>query len=95
MNNFAEFDDSARFSGVDSFVRLLANTFIIVAVGLSVAALAFGFVQMATSSGDPKNAERAQRAILWGALGIFIALIAYVLKNVLINAAGISSTAIY
>jgi len=89
MNSFAP-DNPARFTGVGSFVSLLANVFIVIAVGLSIVALAFGFIQMATSTGDIKNAERAQRTLLWGAIGIVISLLAYALKTVLFNAAGIS-----
>ena len=79
-----------QYTEVQSFVGLVASTFVVIATGISIAMLAFGFLQMATSSGDPKNAERAQRAILWGAAGILISLLAYVLKRVLLNAAGVS-----
>lgn len=45
---------------------------------------------MATSAGDPKSAEKAQRALLWGGAGIIISLLVFVLKSVLIKTAGIS-----
>ncbi len=86
--NFAP--QGGQYTEVQSFVYLVANAFVVIAVGISVAMLAFGFLQMATSSGDPKNAERAQRAILWGAVGILVSLFAYALKLVLLNAAGVS-----
>lgn len=92
FNNIMNFvpDDPARFSGVESFVYLIANVFIVIAIGLSIVALAIGFLQMATSSGDPKNAERAQRTLTWGVVGLVVSLFAYVLKLVLLNMAGVS-----
>ena len=78
-----------QYTEVQSFVGLVANTFVVIAIGISIAMLAFGFLQMATSSGDPKNTERAQRTLLWGAVGMLISLLAYVLKIVLLNAASI------
>jgi hypothetical protein len=78
------------YEGPRPFLVLLANFFILVAAGLSVAALAFGFVLYATSSGDIKNTEKAQRAVLWGAIGIAISLAAFALEYVLTNATGVT-----
>lgn len=82
-------DKAPGFASVQDFFYLLANTMLTIAFGLSIVAMALGFVQMATGIGDPKNMERAQRALLWGGIGFVISLIAWVLKAVLINAAGI------
>jgi uncharacterized protein YacL len=91
FNNIMKFAPAGtQYTEVQSFVNVFANTAVIIAAFLSIVAIAFGFVQIATSSGDPKNAERAQRAILWGAVGLVVSLLAWVLKNVLLNAAGIS-----
>jgi len=88
MGSFAP--DNTMFSGPESFVFLLANLFVYIAGGLSVIAIAFGFLQLATSSGDVKNAEKAQRAILWGAVGLVVSFLAFILKNVLLKTAGVS-----
>jgi len=86
--NFAP--QGGQYTEVQSFVYLVANAFVVIAVGISVAMLAFGFLQIATSSGDPKSVEKAQRALLWGAVGLLVSLLAFVLKTVLLNAAGVS-----
>lgn len=79
-------DNAGKYSSVQSFVVLVANALIVFAIGLSVVSLSFGFIQMATSSGDEKRTERAQRALLWGAAGILISLLATALKVVLLKA---------
>jgi cytochrome bd-type quinol oxidase subunit 2 len=83
-------DTAEKYTGVSSFISVLARFFVICGVGLSIVALAYGFLQIATSSGDPKNAERARRTIMWGAAGLLISLFAYVLVKVLINTTGIT-----
>jgi hypothetical protein len=83
-------DNPNKYSNVQSFVDVLAYFFVGVAGSLSVVAIAFGFLQIATSTGDPKNTERAQRALIWGAFGLVISIIIWVLKLVLFNAVGIS-----
>lgn len=81
--------DNQMYTGVESFVYLLANIFIVVALGLSVLALAFGFISIATGSGDPKNTQKAQQAILWGGIGLGVSFLAYALKTALIASMGI------
>jgi hypothetical protein len=80
----------AKLTTVSSFVILLANLFIIIAFGLSVVSLALSLVQFATSSGDPKQAQKAQNGIMWSVLGMIIALLAFALKAIFIKFAGIA-----
>lgn len=84
-----------EYVGVSSFINILAKFFVTCGVGLSVVAIAYGSVQMATSSGDIKNAEKAQRAILWGAVGLLVSILAFVLVKVLLNTAGVSGVDVY
>lgn len=90
MNAVVGSNKVSALSSVESFVTLLANVFIVVAFGLSIASIAFSFVQFITSTGDPKMVEKAQRGALWGVIGVILSILAYTLKNILVSSAGIT-----
>jgi cytochrome bd-type quinol oxidase subunit 1 len=83
-------DPASRFTTVQNFFYALANTVLTIAFGLSIVAIAFAFIQMSTSVGDIKNTERAQRTLIWGGIGFVVSIGGWMLKEVLINAAGLS-----
>ena len=75
---------------VAGFVSLLANIFVVAALGVSITTLAYGFVLYTISSGDQKAIARAQTAVTWSVLGFIIAAISFVLKAVFLSAMGIT-----
>jgi hypothetical protein len=77
-------------STVSGIVNLLASIFVAVAVGLSIISIAYAFIQFIVSTGDEKLLQKAQTSALWGVLGFIIASLAFVLKNVLLGAAGVA-----
>jgi len=79
-----------RFTTVQAVVVAVANVFILIALGLSIVSIAFSFIQFIVSTGDEKLLQKAQTSLLWGAIGFIIAALAFVLKNVLLSATGIT-----
>jgi hypothetical protein len=69
----------SSISTVAGFVTILANIFIIIAVGVSLISIAIAFIQFITSTGD-----------MWGAFGLAVSLLAFTLKNILVASAGIT-----
>jgi hypothetical protein len=80
----------SSISTVAGFVTILANIFIIIAVGVSLISIAIAFIQFITSTGDIKLVEKAQRGVMWGAFGLAVSLLAFTLKNILVASAGIT-----
>jgi hypothetical protein len=76
--------------GVEGLVIRGANFFIIIAFVLSFLALAFSFIQMITSTGDKKAAERAQKNMLWSGIGVVACFGLYAIKDALIQLFGIN-----
>jgi len=74
---------------VAGFTVLLANLFVIIAAGVSVISMAFSFIQIITSAGDPKAAQKAQTGVLWGGIGLIVSILAFVIKDVIVSVAGV------
>ena len=89
MNGANGGNRAGAFGSVGSFVMVLANVFVVIALGLSFISIALSFIQFVTSAGDPKMVEKAERGILWGGIGFVLSLLAFTLKNLLLRMAGL------
>ena len=70
---------------------VVANVFVIIAVGMSLVSMAYSFIQFAVSQGDKDALDRAKTTLVWGGIGMFLALAAYTIKNVIVGAADLES----
>ena len=80
-----------RFPSVGAVFGFVANFVLAVAMGVSVAGLAYSFVLLVLSAGDEKSVKKAYQGVLYSTIGIFISLVAFTLRRVLINTAGIDT----
>jgi len=83
------------YGDVASLVNLVIGVISFIAFCISLATLAFGFIQMITSQGDPKNLEKARRTLFWSIAGMVLATAIFALKNVVIDLFGIGSVTFY
>ena len=79
----------SRLGSVGNTAQLVANVFIIVAVGMSLSSIAYSFIQFATSTGDEDAVDKAKTTLTWGVLGMLMAVLAYTLKNLLLRTTGL------
>ena len=78
----------ARVTGltsVEGFVAKGATIVVIVAASVGFVTLAIAFIKLALAWGDPKGAQEAYQAIIWSAMSFVIAVLAFVLKNILLS----------
>lgn len=83
-------NDSASMpgGGTDALTivgNILTAAFVLVGV-LGVIAVVYGGVQYITSQGDPGKAKKAKDALLYGIIGIFVALAAFAITQFVLNA---------
>ena len=86
--NFGE--DSASMPGGETDVmtivgNILTAAFVLVGV-LGVVAVVYGGVQYIMSQGDPGKVKKAKDALLYGIIGIFVALAAFAITQFVLNA---------
>jgi len=80
----------SSINSVANFVAIIANLFVVVAVGVSLISLTLSFIKFVTSTGDPKAVEKAKSGVLWGILGLLISLLAFTIKDILVRSVGIT-----
>lgn len=71
---------------VDEFVMWLLPNLFGIAGGISLVLMIYGFILMATSSGDPKAVQGAKETISSALVGLLISIFSiFILKYVLVN----------
>lgn len=83
-----EIDSGESSASVTDLGTKIANVIVMIAVGVSFVSVAYGFIQMMMSAGDPKAADKAKKTITWGVAGILIASLAWVLKRIFVSMLG-------
>lgn len=81
------FAQSADVSRVQNFITNIVQTLVILAGSLATAFFVWGGVRYITSSGNPETLESAKKTILYSAIGLTICLAAFVLTNIVTQAA--------
>lgn len=76
------FAQSADVTKVQNFITNIIQTLVILAGSLASAFFVWGGVRYITSSGNPETLEGAKKTILYSAIGLTIALAAFVLTNI-------------
>ena len=65
--------------------NILSTVFVVLGV-IAVAMIILGGVNYATSQGDPGKASKAKNTILYAVIGLIIAIAAFAVVNVVLNA---------
>ncbi len=67
--------------GTDGVFSTIANVLIFLTGALSVIAIIFGGFRYVTSTGDAGRVKQAKDTILYGVIGLVVALLAYAIVN--------------
>ncbi|MCL4358159.1 TrbC/VirB2 family protein [Patescibacteria group bacterium] len=81
------FAASAQMGQVDSFIRSVITALTGIAGLVATGFFVLGGFKYITSSGNPHNLEHAKRTIVFSALGLAIAIAAFVLSNIVTSLA--------
>lgn len=76
------FAQSADVSKVQNFITNVIQVLVILAGTLASAFFVWGGVRYITSSGNPETLEGAKKTIIYSAVGLTIALAAFVITNI-------------
>jgi hypothetical protein len=69
----------------DDVLEGFLNAFMWIIGVLSFAMLVYAAILLITASGEPEKVKTGRRAIVWGLVGLAVALLAVVITNVVIN----------
>lgn len=78
---------TSQMSQVDSFIKSVITAVTGVAGLVATGFFVLGGFKYITSSGNPHNLEHAKRTIVFSALGLAIAIAAFVLSNIVTSLA--------
>lgn len=81
------FAQAADVSKVQNFITNIIQILVILAGTLATAFFVWGGVRYITSSGNPETLESAKKTIIYSAIGLTICLAAFVLTNIVTQAA--------
>jgi len=81
------FAQATDISKVQNFITNIIQTLVILAGTLATAFFVWGGVRYITSSGNPEILESAKKTIVYSAIGLTICLAAFVLTNIVTQAA--------
>lgn len=76
------FAQASDISKVENFISNIIQTLVVLAGSLASAFFVWGGVRYITSSGNPETLEGAKKTILYSAIGLTIALAAFVITNI-------------
>ncbi|MBQ6320893.1 hypothetical protein IJI17_01555 [Candidatus Saccharibacteria bacterium] len=72
-------------TNVESVVATVINTILYVVGILAVVMVIFGGVQYTTSAGDQAKVTKAKNTILYGLIGLVVAILAYAIVNFVVS----------
>ncbi len=79
--------ESADLSRVQNFIQNIIQILVTLAGLLAAGFLVMGGIGYITSSGNPENLDKSKRTIVYAALGLAIAIGAFVLTNIVTDLA--------
>lgn len=71
--------------GTDSYLSTFVNLLLFIAGAVAVIVIIVGGIRYITSTGDAMRIKQAKDTVLYGIVGLVIALISYAIVNTLIN----------
>jgi len=79
--------DSPDVARVENFIRNIIQVLVTLAGLLAAGFFVLGGIGYITSSGNPEHLDKSKRTIIYSALGLAIAIGAYVLSNIIADIA--------
>jgi hypothetical protein len=90
VQNSSGVNPASGFSTFSSFAIVAFNVLMGVGVSISIAATAFGLIQIVLSEGDPKKYVKARDSVIWAVAGAIIALGAWSFRQLVLNSLGVT-----
>lgn len=81
MNNVANAGNLDKNANVETTINNVINIFLYVVGVLAVVMIIVGGVQYTTSAGDQAKVTKAKNTILYGIIGLAVAVLAYAIVN--------------
>lgn len=81
-------DGKELTDGTDSYLSTFVNLILFIAGAVAVIVIIVGGIRYITSTGDAMRIKQAKDTVLYGIVGLVIALIAYAIVNTLVNQLG-------
>jgi len=78
--------DSCESSDLNTVIKTIVNTLIFVIGIVAVIMIILGGISYATSQGDPTKVKKGKDTVLYGVIGLIVALLAYAIVNFVLNA---------
>lgn len=78
--------DKCNSDDLNSVVAVIINTIIFVIGMIAVVMIILGGINYATSQGDPNKVKKGKDTILYGIIGLVVALLAFAIVNFVLNA---------
>lgn len=75
----------AREKDAGSFLKTLINGLLFILGAISVVVIIIGGIMYATSNGDPGSLTRAKDTVIYAAVGLIVAILAYAVVNFVIS----------
>lgn len=81
-------NNGTQLTGPNSYLTSIINLLLYIAGAVAVIVIIVGGIRYITSTGDAMRIKQAKDTILYGIVGLVIALIAYAIVNTLVNQLG-------
>ncbi|HLD51505.1 hypothetical protein A3K34_04495 [candidate division WWE3 bacterium RIFOXYC1_FULL_40_10] len=81
----SEIPAPGHITSVWDIAAAIANFMTLMAAGLAIAGLAYAFVQYATSQGDPKAVDRAQKAVTGSVVAFVVTFLLWSIRRIIIG----------
>ena len=78
--------DPCGANDINSIIQTIINTIIFVIGIVAVVMIIIGGINYATSQGDPSKVKKGKDTILYGIIGLVVALLAYAIVNFVLGA---------
>ena len=79
-------DSCKNTSDLNSVIQIIINTIIFVIGMVAVVMIILGGISYATSQGDPAKVKKGKDTILYGIIGLVVALLAFAIVNFVLGA---------
>ncbi len=74
-----------------SVIYLGVNVVIVLAIGISLIAIAYSFLKFIMSQGDPKAVQEAKTSLTWAVIAFLIGVFTFTIKTIVMKLFGINS----
>lgn len=74
-----------NLSNIAQLVVRFVNQAVVVIIGLSIAVIIFGVIKMIAQADQSEGRQNGQKRIIWGIVGVAIALSTWGLVNLVVN----------